>query len=169
NMSINLLPQDICRENYEQWLLDEAHAAGVKPDRITLEITESTLLERNEAVVERLSNLRKAGFRIAVDDFGTGYASLAYLTSLPLDILKIDRGLVDNIVRGSRDRIVMHAMIQMAHDLGLEVLVEGVETAAQLELLNGWGCDVYQGFLGAGALNEVELSRFVATSNAVTV
>jgi EAL domain-containing protein (putative c-di-GMP-specific phosphodiesterase class I) len=168
NMSINLLPQDICRENYEQWLLDEAHAAGVKPDRITLEITESALLERNEAVVERLSNLRAAGFRIAVDDFGTGYASLAYLTSLPLDILKIDRGLVVNIVRGSRDRIVMHALIRMAHDLGLEVLVEGVETAAQLELLNDWGCDLYQGFLGAGALDEVELSRFVATSNAVT-
>jgi EAL domain-containing protein (putative c-di-GMP-specific phosphodiesterase class I) len=167
-MSINLLPADICRDNYEQWLLDEAEAAGAAPDRITLEITESALLERNGAVVDRLTTLRAAGFCIAVDDFGTGYASLAYLTSLPLDILKIDRGLVVNIVRGSRDRIVMQAMIRMAHDLGLQVLVEGVETSAQLELLNEWGCDVYQGFVGAGALNEVELTRFVATSNAVT-
>lgn len=167
-MSINLLPADICRENYEQWLLDETEAAGVEPGRITLEITESALLEKSSAVVDRLTTLRAAGFRIAVDDFGTGYASLAYLTSLPLDILKIDRGLVVNIVRGSRDRIVMQAIIRMAHDLGLQVLVEGVETAAQLELLNGWGCDVYQGFVGAGALNEVELMRFVATSNGVT-
>lgn len=167
HMSINLLPQDICRRGYENWLLDEISATGVDPKRITLEITESTLLEQGKAVVERLSLLRSAGFRIAIDDFGSGYANLAYLTNLPLDVLKIDRGLVIDIVRKPRHRIVMQAMIQMAHDLGLEVLVEGVETRAQLDLLKGWGCDVYQGFLGAGALDELELARFVAASNRV--
>ncbi|MEO5973314.1 MAG: EAL domain-containing protein, partial [Sphingomicrobium sp.] len=103
---------------------------------------------------------------IAVDDFGTGYASLAYLTSLPLDMLKIDRGLIAEIVGGSRDRIVVHAMIRLARELDLKVLVEGVETASQLALLAQWGCDLYQGFLGAGALDEAALARFVRASTA---
>ncbi|MFL6734894.1 MAG: EAL domain-containing protein [Sphingomicrobium sp.] len=167
SLAINALPQDICRPGYDRWLLDEIDACGVDPRRVTVEITESTLLEDDPEVARRLATLRNEGLRIAVDDFGTGYANLAYLTSLPLDLLKIDRGLVQDIAGGSRDRIVMQAMIRMAHDLGMQVLVEGVETAAQLELLNEWKCDYYQGFLGAGALNEQELSRFVGTSNAV--
>ncbi|MEO5774263.1 MAG: EAL domain-containing protein [Sphingomicrobium sp.] len=168
HVSINLLPQDICRKEYDRWLFDEIEAAGVEPKRITLEITESALLEQNDAVVGRLAAFRAAGLRVAVDDFGTGYASLAYLTSLPLDVLKIDRGLVNDIVGSSRARIVLQAMIRMAHELGLEVLVEGVESAAQLGLLHEWGCDVYQGFVGAGALDELELGRFVRTANAVS-
>ena len=104
--------------------------------------------------------------RIAVDDFGTGYASLAYLTSLPLDAIKIDRGLIADIVGGERDRIVVRAMIHLARELELSVVVEGVETTGQLDLLAEWGCDLYQGFLGAGALTEEELARFVAAANA---
>jgi EAL domain-containing protein (putative c-di-GMP-specific phosphodiesterase class I) len=102
--------------------------------------------------------------RIAVDDFGTGYANLAYLTSLPLDAIKIDRAMVANLVGENRDRIVVKAMISLARELGLEVVVEGVESLGQLELLADWGCDLYQGFLGAGALDEAELARFVSAS-----
>ncbi|MEA3068035.1 MAG: hypothetical protein QOK41_1442, partial [Sphingomonadales bacterium] len=91
-LSINLLPADISRAGYESWLLDEISAAGIDPRRVTVEITENALLVDQEAVVARLSRLREAGISIAVDDFGTGYASLAYLTSLPLDAIKIDRG-----------------------------------------------------------------------------
>src|SRR3954467_6736716 len=91
-ISLNLLPQDLSRENYDQWLLDEIESAGVDPRRVTIEITESALLVDQPAVAERLSRLREAGLSIAVDDFGTGYASLAYLISLPLDMIKIDRG-----------------------------------------------------------------------------
>jgi EAL domain-containing protein (putative c-di-GMP-specific phosphodiesterase class I) len=166
NVSINLLPQDLARPGYEEWLLEEIAAAGISPQRVTVEITESALLADRDVVAGRLSRLRSAGVRIAVDDFGTGYASLAYLTSLPLDILKIDRGLIADIVGGSRDRIVVKAMIRLARDLDLKVVVEGVETIDQLVLLADWGCDVYQGFLGAGALSEEELARFVATSMA---
>lgn len=161
-LSINLLPQDICREGYEAWLLEEIEEAGVDPQRITLELTESALLDDHQSVARKLTMLREAGLRIAVDDFGTGYASLAYLIRLPLDVVKIDRVLVANIVHGDRDRIVMQAMIRLAHDLGLEVLVEGVEDAAQLELLEEWGCDHYQGFLAASALDEFELRSFLA-------
>ena len=110
--------------------------------------------------------IREAGIKVALDDFGTGYASLAYLGSLPLDALKIDRGLIARIGTSERDRIVVRSIFALARDLGLTVIVEGVESTAQLVLLAEWGCDLYQGFLGAGALDEVELARFVAVSQA---
>jgi EAL domain-containing protein (putative c-di-GMP-specific phosphodiesterase class I) len=163
-ISINLLPQDLARESFDQWLLDEIESAGMEPHRVTVEITESALLVDQVAVAQRLGRLRDAGLTIAVDDFGTGYASLAYLISLPLDMLKIDRGLITHIVGKSRDRIVVKAMIQLARELGLQVVVEGVESTGQLALLADWGCDLYQGFLGAGALTHEELTRFVAAA-----
>jgi EAL domain-containing protein (putative c-di-GMP-specific phosphodiesterase class I) len=165
-LSINLLPADLSRPGYEDWLLEEIRVAGIDPKRVTAEITESALLVDQEAVAGRLHKLRDAGIRIAVDDFGTGYASLAYLTSLPLDAIKIDRGLIRDIVGGERDRIVVKAMIHLARELELKVVVEGVETTGQLALLADWGCDLYQGFLGAGALTHEELMRFVAAANA---
>ena len=165
-LSINILPADISRDGYEAWLLDEIAAAGIDPLRVTAEITESALLVDRVQVAERLNILRDSGLRIAVDDFGTGYASLAYLTSLPLDAIKIDRGLIADLVGGERDRIVVKALIHLARELELKVVVEGVETAAQLALIADWGCDLYQGFLGAGALTHEELTRFVAAANA---
>jgi len=165
-LSINLLPEDAAREGYDEWLLDEIAAAGIDPGRVTVEITESALIVDHKDVAARLSRLRDAGVSIAVDDFGTGYASLAYLTSLPLDMIKIDRGLIADIVGGERDRIVVKAMIHLARELDLKVVVEGVESIDQLVLLADWGCDLYQGFLGAGALNHEELTRFVTAANA---
>ena len=167
-ISLNLLPQDLAREGFDRWLLDEMESASIDPNRVTIEITESGLLIDQVAVAARLSRLRDAGIKIAVDDFGTGYASLAYLISLPLDMLKIDRGLITHIVGGERDRIVVKAMIQLARELGLQVVVEGVESTGQLALLAEWGCDLYQGFLGAGALTHEELTRFVAAAQIET-
>ena len=165
-LSLNLAPEDLVRKGYDDWLVQQLAEAGVDPKRLTLEITENSLVIDRAIVSTRLSRLRALGIEIAVDDFGTGYANLAYLTSLPLDTLKIDRGLIAEIVGGSRDRIVVKAMIGMARELGLKVVVEGVETAAQLALVADWGCDLYQGFLVAGALDEPELRRFVAASHA---
>ncbi len=159
--SINLLPADISRTGYEHWLLNEIEAADVDPERITLEITESALLSDRDSVAARLARLRDAGVKVAVDDFGTGYASLAYLTSLPLDMLKIDRGLITEIARREPDRIVVKALINLARELGLQVVAEGVETAEQLDLLREWGCDLYQGFLGAPPLTHERLTQFV--------
>jgi EAL domain-containing protein (putative c-di-GMP-specific phosphodiesterase class I) len=163
-LSINLLPADISRDGFDDWLMDEIRTAGVEPARVTVEITESALLIDQPAVAERLARLRHEGVTIAVDDFGTGYASFAYLTTLPLDMIKIDRGLIADIVGGSRDRIVVKAMIRLARELDLQVVVEGVESTSQLALLAEWGCDLYQGFLGAGALTHDELTRFVAAA-----
>jgi len=165
-LSVNLLPEEIAREGYDEWLLGEIAAAGIDPKRVTVEITESALIVDQQDVAARLSRLREAGVSIAVDDFGTGYASLAYLTGLPLDMIKIDRGLIADLVGGERDRIVVRAMIHLARELNLKVVVEGVESIGQLALLSDWGCDLYQGFLGAGALSHEELMRFVTAANA---
>lgn len=163
-LSINLLAEDLASDSYVGWLLGEIAAAGLAPDRVTVEITETGLLADLTLAAARLGHLRAAGVRVAVDDFGTGFASMAWLTSLPLDTLKIDRGLVAGLATGLRDRIVVQAMIGLAHNLGLKVVVEGVETKEQLALLRGWGCDLYQGFLGAAALDEQELAALVAAS-----
>jgi EAL domain-containing protein (putative c-di-GMP-specific phosphodiesterase class I) len=163
-LSINLMPRDLDRLGYEQWLLAEIAEAGLAPDQITAEIVETSLVEDSLEVAGRLARLRAAGIRIAIDDFGTGYSSLAYLASLPLDAIKIDRAMIADIVGGSRDRIIVKAMISLARELGLLVIVEGVESLAQLRLLEEWGCDLYQGFLGAAPLDEAELARFVASA-----
>jgi EAL domain-containing protein (putative c-di-GMP-specific phosphodiesterase class I) len=163
-LSINLLPEDISCERYDDWLLEEIDAAGIDPARVTAEITESALIVDERSVAGRLDRLREAGITIAVDDFGTGYANLAYLTSLPIDMIKIDRAFVADIVGGARHRIVVRAMIGLARELDLKVVIEGVESTDQLALLADWGCDLYQGFLGAGALTHEELWRFVAAA-----
>jgi len=163
-VSVNLLADEILQEDYVDWLLDEVRAVGIDPKRVTIEITESALLSDLERVAANLERVREAGINIALDDFGTGYASLAYLGSLPLDALKIDRGLIANIGTNERDRIVVRSIFSLARELGLAIIVEGVESTVQLVLLAEWGCDLYQGFLGAGALDEMELSRFVAVS-----
>ena len=165
-VSINLLPEDILQDNYVDWLIGQINSVGIDPKRVTIEITENALLSDLDAVAERLTRIREEGIKVALDDFGTGYASLSYLGSLPLDALKIDRGLVARIGTSERDRIVVRSIFSLARDLGLTVIVEGVECTSQLVLLAEWGCDLYQGFLGAGALDEVELSRFVAVSQA---
>jgi EAL domain-containing protein (putative c-di-GMP-specific phosphodiesterase class I) len=166
-LSLNILPQDLDRPGFEAWLVGEIARAGLDPRRVTAEIIESALLSDRPAVAARLATLRDHGLQIAVDDFGTGYANLVYLTALPLDAIKIDRAMVADLVGQERDRIVVKAMIMMARELGLKVIVEGVENVAQLNLLAGWGCHLYQGFLGAGALDVAELGRFVTTSNAL--
>lgn len=163
-LSINVLPEDLVRDGYERWLLDEIETAGIAADRVTVEITESALVSDYEAISERLARLREVGVSVAVDDFGTGYANMAYLANLPLDALKIDRSLIAGISSGERDQIVVRAMIRLARELDLKVVVEGVESTDQLALLADWGCDLYQGFVGAGPLDEIELVRFVAVS-----
>ena len=163
-LSINLLPQDISRDGFEDWLLEEVHHAGIDPTRVTVEITESAILADHEAVSKRLAKLRAAGLTIALDDFGTGYASLSYLASLPLDTLKIDRSLIADIVGRDRSRIVVKATIRLARELGLKLVVEGVESSEQLAMLADWGCDLYQGFVTARAMDQDDLARFVGAS-----
>jgi EAL domain-containing protein (putative c-di-GMP-specific phosphodiesterase class I) len=146
-------------------LKDALTDSGIAPEGLEVELTESVAMVDYDHTKRMFASLADLGVSVAIDDFGTGYASLSYLTTLPLDMLKLDRRLIANIVSGERDRTVVRAIIGLARDLGLRVVVEGVESTAQLALLSDWGCDLYQGFLGAGALTEEELGRFVAASH----
>jgi EAL domain-containing protein (putative c-di-GMP-specific phosphodiesterase class I) len=161
-ISLNLLPEDLARPGYDVWLLAEIERAGIDPARVTVEITEQALIEDAAAVAKRLSFMRSAGVKVALDDFGTGYTSMAYLTTLPLDSIKIDRTLIAGIEAGERQRIVVRSVLSLARELGLVTVVEGVETAGQLALLSAWGCDRYQGFIGGRPMPSAQLARFAA-------
>jgi EAL domain-containing protein (putative c-di-GMP-specific phosphodiesterase class I) len=163
NLSINVVAEDLGRAGYDDWLLHELAANRLDPTRLTIEITESSLVGDPAIAAERLACLRASGIRVALDDFGVGYANFAYLAQLPLDGLKIDRGLVAELA-SDKGKIVVRAMLAMARELGMATIVEGVETLAQLQLVTDWRCDLVQGFLAAGALDEDELARFVAVS-----
>jgi diguanylate cyclase (GGDEF)-like protein len=119
---------------------------GIDPRRVVLEITEGVLLDA-EAIGHRLHQLRALGVLLAIDDFGTGYSSLSYLTRLPVDIVKIDRSFVERLGGPPGDEVLVKAVIQLARSLGLRSVGEGVETPAQLERLQSFGCDAAQGFL----------------------
>jgi diguanylate cyclase (GGDEF)-like protein/PAS domain S-box-containing protein len=119
---------------------------GLDPGGLMLEITESTLIEDIESATATLQQLRDLGVKLAVDDFGTGYSSLSYLKRFPVDFLKIDLSFVENLETDPADRVIVSAVINLAHALGMEVTAEGVETAGQLRQLTSMGCDVAQGF-----------------------
>jgi EAL domain-containing protein (putative c-di-GMP-specific phosphodiesterase class I) len=142
--------------------LDRVDSSGFPRTRLTVEITESGLIDDLAAAAGLLATLRGAGCRVAIDDFGTGYSSLAYLKALPLDYLKIDKRLAQDIAGTARDRVVVRGVIEMARSLGLAVIAEGVETPEQLDLLAKEGCNYYQGFLCAEALSSEALAALVA-------
>lgn len=156
-LAVNVTAADISQPDFLDSFLHLVEESGFPRDRLTVEITESGLIEDVEAAAVLLDALRSAGLTVAIDDFGTGYSSLAYLKSLPLDYLKIDSGLAKDIAGSPRDRIIVRAVIEMAKSLGLKVIAEGVETETQLALLAREGCDFYQGFLRSAAVSSEEL------------
>ncbi|MDO7842612.1 GGDEF domain-containing phosphodiesterase, partial [Sphingomonas immobilis] len=161
-LALNLTAADIARPGFADRFLDRVDTSGFPRSRLTLEITESGLIEDLGIAASLLSQLRTAGCRIAIDDFGTGYSSLAYLKALPLDYLKIDKKLAQDITGTPRDRVVVRGVIDMARSLGLTVIAEGVETAEQLELLAKEGCQLYQGFLRSEAVSSAVLVGLVS-------
>ncbi len=160
-VSINVTAGDVARAGFADRLLDRVDSSGFPRGRLTVEITESGLMAELGEAARLLAELRRAGLRVAIDDFGTGYSSLAYLKALPLDYLKIDKALAQDIGGTARDRIVVRGVIDMARSLGLSVVAEGVETETQLELLAAEGCQYFQGFLCAPPLTLDALEALV--------
>jgi len=126
--------------------------ANISPERLSIEITESSLMDV-ETASRMLQKLHEAGFRVSVDDFGTGFSSLSYLKRFAIHELKIDRSFVDGIASDPDDRSITTAIIAMARELGLKTVAEGVETEAQHETLKNLGCDIGQGYLYAKPLS----------------
>jgi EAL domain-containing protein (putative c-di-GMP-specific phosphodiesterase class I)/GGDEF domain-containing protein len=161
-LSLNLTAGDIGRPGFADIFLDRVDSSGFPRSRLTVELTEGGLVEDLGIAAGLLAQLRSAGCRVAIDDFGTGYSSLAYLKALPLDYLKIDKKLAQDITGSARDRVVVRGVIDMARSLGLSVIAEGVETPEQLDLLAREGCQYYQGFLCAEPLTTEALVALVS-------
>lgn len=126
-------------------------ASGLPADHLLLELTESLLIERPEAVQVVLRQLKARGVQLLLDDYGSGYSSLGYLPRFPLDALKIDQAFIRDLDRPGNAAIV-RSTILLAHELGLVVVAEGIETAVQTALLREWRCDFLQGFYFTRAL-----------------
>lgn len=134
---------------------------GVQPEQIEIEITEHAVLQDNEVVALTLRDLRAIGIQVALDDFGTGYSSLAYLTRLPIDILKLDRSFVRDVVEDPSASGVVAATIAMAKSLGMRVVAEGVDAEDQAAALRELGCDELQGFLVSPAVPGEDAEAFL--------
>jgi diguanylate cyclase (GGDEF)-like protein/PAS domain S-box-containing protein len=146
-VAVNVSPLQFARADFVDTVLGVLRDSGMTGDRLDLELTESIVMRDIESAIQKMSELRSHGVRISVDDFGTGYSSLGYLHRLPIDTLKIDRCFVAQIGEIAAAVPLIQGMISLAHSIGQQVIVEGVETAAQLEILRKLGCDAVQGFL----------------------
>jgi diguanylate cyclase len=158
-LSVNLGADEL-GEGYSTRLQKLLKQHGFSPKRLTLELTEESLVKDMALAANELEKLRAKGIRIAVDDFGTGYSSLLYLKTLPLDYLKLDKGMTPDINGKGKDRIILRAIIAMAKALELQIIAEGVEREDELEMLRAEGCDFFQGFLYSPALTPDEFERF---------
>jgi diguanylate cyclase (GGDEF)-like protein len=157
-VSVNISEQQFRRDDLIATVAQACEQSRFDPQMLELEITESLMLQDDEATATLLRELRAMGMRIALDDFGTGYSSLSYLARYPLDVLKLDRSLVRDLTDNHNARGIATAVISMAHTLGLRVVAEGVDQQEQLSFLREQGCDELQGFLFAGAVEPQEIA-----------
>ncbi|MDP3845813.1 MAG: EAL domain-containing protein [Pseudomonas sp.] len=165
-LSVNVSARQFRQADFVDLVRSALHSSGVDPSKLKLELTESLVLDNVEAVIAKMHALRALGVRFSMDDFGTGYSSLSYLKRLPLDQLKIDQSFVRDIVTDPGDAVIVKTIIGMAHNLGLEVIAEGVETEAQRSLLLDYDCRVFQGYLFSRPLPLAEFEALLQSLDA---
>lgn len=148
-LSVNVSPLQFAEPDYVTSTLRTLDATGFPPQQLQLELTEGLLVDPTPATLRKMDELADAGVRLAVDDFGIGYSSMAYLKRFRLRTLKVDRLFVSDVAQSASDAAIVRAIVELGHGLGLHVCAEGVETVAQWQRLRQLGCDSMQGFLFA--------------------
>jgi diguanylate cyclase (GGDEF)-like protein len=156
-IAVNVSPMQFKQSNFGTRVLAILGETGLSPNRLEIEITESTLLDASDASARGLKMLRNAGVTIALDDFGTGYSSLSYLMRLEVDRIKIDRSFVSHLGQSQQSGSIVQAIVTMAHAVGVAVTAEGVETGEQQEFLSRIGCNDLQGYLLSPPLSALGL------------
>lgn len=146
-ISVNVSAHELSEPAFINIVTEAVQRTGVNPKNLTLEITESALMKNPDATLEVLEDLKSLGFSLSIDDFGTGYSSLSYLKRYPVHAIKIDRSFIVDLERDPRCVDIIRALVGLGHDLGLNVVCEGIETRTQYDKLLELGCDALQGYL----------------------
>ncbi|HBL25493.1 MAG TPA: hypothetical protein DD490_01520, partial [Acidobacteria bacterium] len=161
-LSVNLSNKQFFQADlFEQVRLALAES-GLDPASLVLEITEGVIIQHAESANTRFARLKSLGVQLAMDDFGKGYSSLNYLHKFPMDVLKVDRSFVSRIEDGVSNQSILEAIVTLAHSLGMEVIAEGIQTAAQVKTILSLGCEYGQGFLFSKPLPATELDQLLA-------
>ncbi|MCE2572520.1 putative bifunctional diguanylate cyclase/phosphodiesterase [Motilimonas eburnea] len=146
-VSVNVSAVQLAHDDTFEMISQALSLADLPPRLLQIEITETAIMENPETIIVTLARLRDLGVKVAIDDFGVAYSSLNYLRRLPVDVLKIDKSFVDDCVTNHKDKMIVRTVVQLGHNLDVQVTAEGVEDQAQLALLAEEGCDMYQGYL----------------------
>jgi diguanylate cyclase (GGDEF)-like protein/PAS domain S-box-containing protein len=160
-ISVNVSARQLESDSFIRDVTDALTASGLPPDALVVEITESILMRDGETTIGRLNAIKALGVRIAIDDFGTGYSSLAYLRQFPVDILKIDQSFINATGDHDGGDALLHTLVQLGKELGLETVAEGIDTEDQLHRLQRQYCDIGQGFLIARPMSADAIRDFV--------
>jgi len=152
NIAINISAVHWGNDDLQDYLSKKLREFGLEASMFTLELTEQAALQSLNKSVITMLELKEMGFKLAIDDFGTGFSSLNYLHRLPVDKLKIDKSFIHELEAGGKNAAIVKSLVDLAHQLGMQVVAEGVENTVQKETLSSWGCDFLQGYLFAKPL-----------------
>jgi diguanylate cyclase (GGDEF)-like protein/PAS domain S-box-containing protein len=168
-MSVNVSMRQLDTPALVEHVREALDESGLPPSALLLEITETALAHDTEATVQRLGALKALGVNLAIDDFGTGYSSLGYLRQFPVDALKIDRSFIESMTDSPESTVLIHAMVALAHALGLGTVAEGIEDDAQLETLRTQGCQRGQGYLVSRPVEPAAILAMLRDAGTATV
>ncbi|WP_415882535.1 EAL domain-containing protein [Neptuniibacter sp. QD34_54] len=146
SLSINVSIKQFFSDGFVEYFLQQANQSKIAKSRLKIEITESLFIQDLDYVLGMINQFKAEGISVSLDDFGTGYSSLSLLKDLPIDELKIDKSFVDDIVEDKDARLLLQGIINIAHKMGITIVAEGVETQEQKQILDGLGCEVFQGY-----------------------
>ena len=168
-MAVNVSAHQLMVTDFAATVASALVGTGTNPELLTLEVTESVFVQDSERALVVLAELKDLGVRLALDDFGTGYASLSYLKRFPIDIVKIDQGFIADLEIDPSSKAIVSAIVELAHQLKMSVVAEGIETADQRSLLESLGCDLCQGYYFARPMPAADLDALTQASNAAGV
>jgi EAL domain-containing protein (putative c-di-GMP-specific phosphodiesterase class I) len=161
-VAVNVSMENLTSLDFPDFAAEAARAAGIRPEDAVLEVTEGRLMRDPRSAMDVLTRLRLKGFGLSIDDFGTGYSSLAQLRDLPFDELKVDRSFVHGAASNDAIRAIFEASRNLAKQLGLQMVAEGVEDASDWEFLRGSGCDMAQGYFIAKPMPGDQIADWIA-------
>lgn len=168
SVSLNLSAVDLMSDGLADFLSQAVAGSGIEPHLLTLEVTESAIMQDPEAAIARLQRLQSVGLRISIDDYGTGYSSLAQLKRLPVNELKIDRSFIQHLAESEQDRMIVRSTLALAHDFGLQAVAEGIEEESAWAILKEFGCDELQGYFFSKPLPVAAFTQWLLTQEEVT-